>query len=427
MVTLLIIADDFTGALDTGVKFVAAGAAVRVITNYEYDFSQVDDRVQVLVMDAETRHITSQEAYDRVYQIVTRASQSGISYIYKKTDSALRGNIGSELAAALDATGKQVLHFLPAFPKMGRTTCGGIQYIDDVPVEDSVFGKDPFEPVVCSDVAELIRLQSDVNVAVMTDKTILIDPKEPTIAVYDAKTDEELQHLAKLLAQEEQLSVMAGCAGMAETLPDLLGLGGSVAPVLDSKPQFLVACGSVNPITKAQLDYAQMHGFRRIRLTPQQKLEVGYFETEIGRKKIAELAAEVKAAGRCILDTNDEPGGADTVAYARECGITLEVLRVRIAATLGYLLKELIEAGVEHTMLITGGDSLLGFMNEVSVYEMTPVSELEPGTVLSRFEINGKDYEVISKSGGFGNERLMVELAAKLIGEKEEVPYAWQL
>ena len=33
MVKLLIIADDFTGALDTGVQFAARGAATRVITD----------------------------------------------------------------------------------------------------------------------------------------------------------------------------------------------------------------------------------------------------------------------------------------------------------------------------------------------------------------------------------------------------------
>lgn len=33
MITLLIIADDFTGALDTGVQFAAAGTVVRVVTD----------------------------------------------------------------------------------------------------------------------------------------------------------------------------------------------------------------------------------------------------------------------------------------------------------------------------------------------------------------------------------------------------------
>lgn len=37
IITLLIIADDFTGAHDTGVKFVAGGAITWVITDIRYD------------------------------------------------------------------------------------------------------------------------------------------------------------------------------------------------------------------------------------------------------------------------------------------------------------------------------------------------------------------------------------------------------
>src|SRR5689334_18836109 len=99
MVKLLIIADDFTGAHDTGVQFAARGAATVVVTDLNYDFRSIEKRVEVLVMVAETRHLKPQDAYNIVYSIVHRALQAGIAYIYKKTDSALRGNIGSELTA----------------------------------------------------------------------------------------------------------------------------------------------------------------------------------------------------------------------------------------------------------------------------------------------------------------------------------------
>ena len=118
MVKLLIIADDFTGALDTGVQFAARGAATRVVTDLAYDFTLAD--AEVLVMVAETRHLPPEEAYDVVYRTARNAREAGIPYIYKKTDSALRGNIGSELTAVMDAAGSDTIAFLPAFPKMGR-------------------------------------------------------------------------------------------------------------------------------------------------------------------------------------------------------------------------------------------------------------------------------------------------------------------
>ena len=64
MLKLLIIADDFTGALDTGVQFAARGAATRVVTEPAYDFSRAE--AEVLVMVAETRHLPPEEAYSTV-------------------------------------------------------------------------------------------------------------------------------------------------------------------------------------------------------------------------------------------------------------------------------------------------------------------------------------------------------------------------
>lgn len=56
MIKLLIISDDFTGALDTGVKFSAAGARTRVSTDTQIDFRQ-EIAEEVLVLCAPTRHL----------------------------------------------------------------------------------------------------------------------------------------------------------------------------------------------------------------------------------------------------------------------------------------------------------------------------------------------------------------------------------
>ena len=159
MVRLLIIADDFTGALDTGVQFATRGATTRVVTNADYDFKQAD--AEVLVMVAESRHLPPAEAYSMVYRAARNAREAGIPYVYKKTDSALRGNIGSELAAVMDAAEMTAMPFLPAFPKMKRVTRNGVHYVDGVPVAESVFGKDPFEPVTASALTEIIGSQTE--------------------------------------------------------------------------------------------------------------------------------------------------------------------------------------------------------------------------------------------------------------------------
>ena len=98
MIHLFVIADDFTGALDTGVQFASYGAATKVIVGTGLQALEADAQTQVLVVDAETRHLPAAQAYDTVYRLVRWAKEKKIGCIYKKTDSALRGNIGAELA-----------------------------------------------------------------------------------------------------------------------------------------------------------------------------------------------------------------------------------------------------------------------------------------------------------------------------------------
>lgn len=422
MVTLLIIADDFTGALDTGVQFAASGANTRVVTSADYDFCQVDPKVQVLVMDAETRHLSAGEAFDIVYDITKRAIAQKIPYLYKKTDSALRGNIGSELTAMMEAAGGKTLSFLPAFPKMKRWTKEGVHYIDGVPVSESVFGKDPFEPVTCSYIPQIIESQSQIKVSVRAVTNTNISEKEkcggnqdePEILLWDAQTDKELENLGQYLYESNQMHLTAGCAGFATVLPKLLGLGGNKLLDVKLASKFLIICGSVNPITLTQLDYAEKNGFLRIRLKPEERLDKDFWTSSLGQEKLKQWKELIAEHSCVILDSNDLPGRDDTGDYAKAHGLSLEEIRVQIAESYGHILKDLIDSGLESTLMVTGGDTLLGCMEQLGVREMEPVCELAPGTVLSNFFLENKKNQVISKSGGFGQETLLVDLASKL-------------
>ena len=103
MPKLLVIADDFTGALDTGVQFSNYGINTLVTTNKSVDYKSLKEKIDVLVIDTESRYLSSKDSYQIVNDIALRASRYNISYIYKKVDSALRGNISSEIKALLDA------------------------------------------------------------------------------------------------------------------------------------------------------------------------------------------------------------------------------------------------------------------------------------------------------------------------------------
>ncbi len=59
---MLVLADDLTGAMDTGVQFVKRGLRTSVIVGSECDFSSYPD-TDVFVIDTETRHLFGEDAY----------------------------------------------------------------------------------------------------------------------------------------------------------------------------------------------------------------------------------------------------------------------------------------------------------------------------------------------------------------------------
>ena len=109
MARLTVIADDLTGALDTGVQFANRCVSVRVAAVNAAAVPEEIFHADVAVIDAEVRHKTSQQAYNICLGLVQQALRCGTDTVYIKTDSGLRGNIGAMFQAALDA-GVRRLH-----------------------------------------------------------------------------------------------------------------------------------------------------------------------------------------------------------------------------------------------------------------------------------------------------------------------------
>ena len=409
MIKLLILADDFTGGLDTGVQFALRGISTSVITDPAADYLSAADSSEVLVVVTETRHAAPEKAYQMVYSAVRRGISAGTPCIYKKTDSALRGNIGAELTAVLNASGEKLLPFVPALPSMKRITRSGIHYIDGIPVSESVFGRDPFAPVRESEVAKLIAAQSTAAARSLSPEEL--DSAEG-IAVLDAETETDLIQAGQAAKQRNGLRISAGCAGFASVLPDLLGLEAHKQAELPKLDRGLfVLCGSINPITQQQLDHSEAHGFERIHIPPGEKLHPERFPDGPGKETLARWKQRIAENPWLILDANDtDPANRETAEEARKEGLTTEDVRQRISASLGRILNAVTDIPAERTILITGGDTLLQGMNSMQVYRMFPLAEVFPGVVLSRVTLHGRERLIITKSGGFGKASLLADL-----------------
>ena len=92
---MLILADDFTGAMDTGCPFAQEGLSTSVYMESPEETRSSDE---VLVVDTQTRHKMPGEAYQITQGLLRRLAPQYDS-IYIKTDSAFRGNLSAVLAA----------------------------------------------------------------------------------------------------------------------------------------------------------------------------------------------------------------------------------------------------------------------------------------------------------------------------------------
>lgn len=416
---LLVIADDLTGGLDTGVQFALRGIASRVLVDQRKWQSGKWDEGQVLILDTETRGMEGPKAYKTVKDIVHDACEDGINCIYKKTDSGLRGNIGYELQAVLDGQGTGLLHYVPAYPRKGRVTRQGIQYVDGVPVAESMFGADLYEPVRYSYIPDIIHEQSQIPVEQDTGQQTP-GREEKKIRLYDATDEKELDRIARQVAgsKADGVTLMAGCAGFAEALCRTIQETPGRMPVLEKKERFLAVIGSIHPVASRQIAYARKAGFGRFRLT-QEQLAEGYWESGEGQCLLHTWRKMWHSRRRWILDAGEIFGQEDMQGYVVKTGARKEAVRKRIADCLGIVTRALMEDADQTALLVTGGDTLAGVMRKLGVQELEPRGELLQEVVYSEFTREGRQAGLLSKSGSFGGESLLADLGDLLLGEEE--------
>ena len=416
MEKLLIIADDFTGALDTGIQFAAYGARTEIMTDAEINFEDYP-LTEVFIVDTESRHLPGPDAYAAVYSLAGKAVRAGITYLYKKTDSGLRGNIAHELMAVLDASEKGFLAFLPAFPGMNRVVKNGVSYVDGVPIEDSVFGHDPFEPVTCSRVKQLFGEYEHIVREYRRPEELEIREGEKQIAIFDSSTDEDLKRIAEILQREERLRVLAGCAGFASVITGYLPVFRHEQKQEKIGKPLLIVCGSINEISKKQIAFARQAGITGITLTLEQQLQPDYLRTSPGEKLISGITGICIREGVCMIDTQFEMERVNQ--YLGKEKLTLEKARVDIADRISEILEEVIKGGLHATIMVIGGDTLIHFVKKMKCRQISLLCELDKGVVYTDMKLQGKNYKVISKSGGFGNEDLLIRLI-HMMEEKRE-------
>ena len=133
------------------------------------------------------------------------------------------------------------------------------------------------------------------------------DNDSPGIQVFDAASDDDLLRIGWRLGVSG-VRLCAGCAGFAAVLANLLALSGPPPQVPALEKILFIACGSVNPVTRRQLDYAEQAGFPCFRLLPEEKLLPEWLESRDCAVKSKVLVQDSHSKGSLYPGYQRSPG-----------------------------------------------------------------------------------------------------------------------
>jgi uncharacterized protein YgbK (DUF1537 family) len=388
-----VIADDLTGAADTGVQLARAGYRTAVAFRGAPVPPAKD--LDAVALDTDSRAMPAGFAAKRVLEAGHAVRSARI--VYKKLDSTLRGPVAAELAAALEATGRERAIVAPAFSAAGRTTVGGVQLVRGVPVHETEARDDPRTPVREGHVPTLLAASfpsvGSLPVGDLGDPAAVRRALDGTICVVaDAARDEDLETLVRAVPDPSEV-LWVGSAGLAFALGNVYPgphAGTTPAPPAPVR-RVLLMVGSLSGVARGQLrSLSEGYGCRAV--------PVGGSDT-VG--EALEIAREALLEGACaaVHSSGDrDPSGA--------AGSVVEAL-AEVAAGLS-------ERGLFEALVLTGGETAVGVGQRLGAVGILLEGEVEPGIPVGTL-IGPNPYPVVTKAGAFGEPDTLVKVVEKLL------------
>ena len=415
---LLVLADDLTGALDTGVQSAKKNIDVKVYLSPQPADMQ-DENAAVTVINTGSRHISGEAAREITGKIVK--SHKNHSFFYKKTDSCLRGNIGAELEALAEAAESQCLPFVPAYPEIRRYTRNGTQYLNEKPIHESSMANDPLNRITESFIPAIIGKQSAMHVRLIPiNGSIQPMEQKPEILVFDSEKRDDLANIARNLKELGLLKTTAGCAGFAEALMEILPLERQekkhkklIVPL-----PILIVTGSLHPVSVNQARTAIRYEIPGIGFNADKAVNGCWPDSADALKLTANCIETLLKKGICILGTDSAIGaGCENTVLCDPKGIlSRENVSLNLPDVIGKLVKKIIQAAGPLHLAVFGGDTLLGIVQNLGYNCLKPVQEIKPGIVLAEVLDCDNKGCLVTKAGAFGEENLILTIRDFLSG-----------
>ena len=344
-----IIADDLTGALDTGTPFVDAGFRVAVAVDVEAVEAAMASGAEVVVVNTVSRAMDPNAAAASVARAAVLLRKASPALVFKKIDSRLKGNVRAETEALATVFGKTRVVIAPAIPDQQRFTRNGM-----------VVGRGVDEPIAIAP---------------------LFAGSPLTVDVATVETDGDLDQIVAAFVGQTTLAVGARGLGaaLARRFAQLFAVSVPPSP-FEPGARTLFAVGSRDPITHSQMQALSESG-----------LLGSLHDAPAGNLDTVSIVSDLPLLLRCAGELADD---AHAVARRFAEGVA------RIA-----------EETRPDMLMIGGGDTAYAILSCLGARVLTPRGEIESGIPwFSLTDGHGQEMRCAVKSGGFGNRQSLLKV-----------------
>jgi uncharacterized protein YgbK (DUF1537 family) len=398
-----IVADDLTGASDTGIKLSKQGYETDVVFNPE-NIEYLLRNSNILAVNSSTREDLPEIAYEKVYKITQILKMYGFKKVYKKIDSVLRGNVGVELDAVMKSFNISKTFLIPAIPLNGRTIVDGYLYINNG-IKDVLYVPDIIEKSTDIKVEKIVKndISKGKEYIIEKIKKMASNIDGNIVILFDTEFEDDFNKISEALKDYDEEFLLAGASGMASYLPDIWDMDETknIRDKVKVGKSHLVIAGSYNNVTSEQIK--TLVSSKNCAILPIETEKINEYENygivEL-YKDINSLVSKESDVMIVAVDTLLD----ENVEFKKENGPKITELLSKIAFSI-------IASGYCKTLTITGGETAYQVMKSLGAYGMSLTDEILPGMPMGTIIGGAADsFPLATKSGGFGEKDAFIKV-----------------
>ncbi|MCM3711692.1 four-carbon acid sugar kinase family protein [Sporosarcina luteola] len=424
-----IIADDLTGANDTGVKLAQKGIKTSVV--FQLNLEMIGS-LHSIVYDTDTRYSDTQDAFNAVKQASIFFKKNGFEFIFKKMDSTIRGNVGIELDALYEVFKPDFIIIAPGFPKSGRVLREGQIYLNGIRLDQSDYAESPTDGAFDYDLVQKLKRQSKYKTALFTTDDLNEDiydklnkkfKEQIPFLVFDSEEENDLKEIAEYISQSHYNVIWCGSSGLINYLPEAYNFKTKNEQSLpisrNGKSPTLTIIGSFNDVTLKQLKILlKESNTRGFKIDVPRLLENSIEkENEINRIAIDCLKKAEEGYNIVIYASSDKSEVVQALELGRTSGKNAAEICSEIADALGRITLQLTSKKKFSGLVMTGGDTAKKVSNHLNAIGIELIDELSSAIPIGRI-IGKQNISTITKGGSIGDENSLVSSVEFLRGNK---------